>query len=88
MKSIIEELWYGNISPLESDVLNTPQLKELLGYICRHYKELEQTLSDEQKAVFEKLMDNRGEYSALSEAAAFVCGFKLGAQLIIEATAN
>ena len=31
MKSIINELWHGNIIPQEDSRTNSPQMKELLG---------------------------------------------------------
>ena len=37
MKSIINELWHGNIIPQEDSRTNSPQMKELLGYMSRNY---------------------------------------------------
>ena len=52
MKSIINELWHGNIIPQEDSRNNTKEMKELLSYMSRHHEDLEKTLSDEQNQVW------------------------------------
>ena len=54
MKSIINELWHGNIIPQEDSRTNSKEMKELLGYVSRHHEDLEKTFTDEQKEIFEK----------------------------------
>ncbi len=82
--NLIKELWYGNIIPQEDGIFNKPQFKELLGYTARHRVELEETLTDKQKELLEKMMDNRNEYDSLAEARVFEYGFKLGTKLMLE----
>ena len=71
MKSVITELWYGNINPQEDGIFDQPEFKELLDYTVRHYNGLVETLTDKQKEVFDKLMDNWIEFEGLAEAAVF-----------------
>ncbi|MBQ8720488.1 MAG: hypothetical protein IJY65_05590 [Clostridia bacterium] len=40
MKSTIKEPWHGNIIPQEDSRTNSKDMKELLGYMSRHNKEL------------------------------------------------
>ena len=54
MKSIINELWHGNVIPQEDSRKNTKEMKELLSYMSRHDEDLEKTFTDEQKEIFEK----------------------------------
>ena len=84
MKSIINELWCGNIMPNEDSRTNTPQMRELLGYMARHREELEKSFTDEQKEIFEKFHDCWSEYMSYAEEAVFDYGFKLGMQIAIE----
>ena len=81
--NIIEELWYGNIDPLNGGIFKSSEMKDLIGYIARHREDLEKTLTDEQKEVFEKFDDCNTELNRLSETSIFECGFKLGARLIL-----
>ena len=64
MKSMIDELWYGNVSPMDDTRNNTEEMKELMNYIARHQEELVATLTDEQKAIFEKFDDCWSESQA------------------------
>ena len=84
MKSIINELWHGNIIPQEDSRTNSLQMKELLGYMSRHHEDLEKSFSDEQKEIFEKFHDCWSEYMSLAEAAIFEYAFKLGAKFMLE----
>ena len=84
MKSIIQELWYGNVLPLEDSRYNSKEAKELMGYMARHHDDLLKTMTDEQKAIFEKFTDCWGEYEGLVEEAIFTYAFKLGMRMAIE----
>ncbi len=85
MKSIINELWHGNIVPQEDSRNNSPKMKELMEYMARHHDDLLKTMTDEQKEIFEKFHDCWSEYMSLAEAAIFEYAFKLGMQIAIEA---
>ena len=39
MKSMIDELWYGNVSPMDDTRNNTEEMKELMSYIARHQED-------------------------------------------------
>ena len=84
MKSIINELWHGNIIPQEDSRTNSKEMKELMEYMARHHDDLLKTMSDEQKEIFEKFDDCWSEYVSLAEAAIFEYAFKLGARLTLE----
>ena len=64
------------------------EINELLGYMARHQADLEATLTDKQKEVFDKLMENRIEFDRPAEAAIFEYRFKLGAKMIFEILAK
>ena len=84
MKSMIKELWHGNIIPQEDSRTNSKEMKELIGYIARHNEDLTKLLNDEQMEIFEKYQECWNEYVSLAEAAIFEYAFRLGARLIIE----
>ena len=84
MKSIIKELWRGNILPPEDARQNSPEMAQLLEYISRHNDDLLNTLTKEQKEIFEKFHDCWSEYVSLSDEALFEYAFRLGAQLAME----
>ena len=84
MRSVINELWHGNIMPQEDSRNNSPEMKELMEYMARHHDNLLKTMTDEQKEVFEKFDDCWSEYMSLAETAIFEYAFKLGARLMLE----
>ena len=84
MKSIINELWHGNVCPQTDSRNNSPEMKELMEYMARHHDSLLKTMTDEQKELFEKFDDCLSEYMSFAEAAIFEYAFKLGMQIAIE----
>ncbi len=84
MRSVINELWHGNIVPQEDSRNNSPEMKELMEYMARHHDDLLKTLNDEQKEIFEKFDDCWSEYMSLAEAAIFEYAFRIGARLAME----
>ena len=88
MKNMINELWHGNIVPQEDSRNNSPEMKELMGYMSRHHDDLLKTMTDEQREIFEKFDDCWSEYSSYAEEAIFEYAFKLGARLAMEVQAD
>ena len=84
MKSIINELWHGNINPQTDSRNNSPEMKELMEYMARHHDDLLKTMTDEQKEIFDKFEDCWGEYASYAEKAIFEYAFRLGARIAME----
>ena len=88
---IINELWYGNVSPFEQCTRGDKRLRELLKLGARNREELDGTLtrqdpSDAQRAreILEKFEDCMNEMHSITEREAFSYGFRLGVQLMAE----
>ena len=83
--NILEELWYGNIQPMElSHIENNAQYKEALQLVNRNYDRLQEGLTEKQKELLMRYAESRNEFSNITELDAFKTGFKLGAGLVIE----
>ena len=82
MRSIIEELYYGNISPSDRDIIRGGTYSHILNLMTRNEDELVQTLTQE---TFEKFKDCASELGDKNEMMSFVLGFKLGMRLAVEA---
>ncbi len=84
MRSILEELLYGNICP-NTDCRSTgKETKELMEYITDHHSALNETLTDKQKEIFEKFNDCYDELTDINEREIFVYSFRLVARIAIE----
>ena len=84
MKSILEELFYGNICPNTDCRSKDKETKELMGYIADHHSALNETLTDKQKELFEKFNDCYDELTDINEREIFVYAFRLGMRIAIE----
>ena len=84
MKSIIEELFYGNVCPNTDCRNNNEQVKQLMGYIADHHDNLSRTLTDEQKDILEKIDDCYSELTDINERDIFVYAFRLGMRIAID----
>ena len=82
---IINELWYGNVSPFEQCTRGDKRLKVLLKLVARNREELDGTLTDKQKETLEKFEDCMNEMHSITERDAFSYGFRLGVRLMSEA---
>ena len=81
---ILEELWYGNVTPSERSMDKGSPMWELGRLIVRTEEELSPLLSEKAKEVLEKLMDNQTELHSIRECEVFVRGFRLGARIMLE----
>ena len=84
MSNILEDLWYGNIIPMEDSGWKNEHEKKLCTLMSKHRDEIVDTLSDTQKELLMKYDDAVNAMYAEFEKEAFVCGFKLGCRIISE----
>ena len=84
MRSILEELFYGNICPSTDCRSRDAETKELMGSIADHHDNLHGTLTDTQKELLERFDDCYSELTDINEREIFVYAFRLGAKIAIE----
>ena len=84
MKSMIKELWYGNVCPDMECRAATSEAKELMGYVADHHDNLYSTLTEKQKEMLEKFDDCYAELTSINEREIFSYAFRLGARIAIE----
>ena len=82
--TVLEDLWYGNIRPVENFVGGNTEYKGLLRLMSKNRESLENELSPKQLELLEKYNTSVNEMNATSEVAAFQCGFSLGVQIMTE----
>ena len=88
MRSILEELFYGNICPNTDCRSHDKETKQLMGYIADHHDTLLSTLNDQQKEILEKLDDCYNELTDINEREIYTYAFKLGMMIAIEVLHN
>ena len=83
MRSILEELFYGNICPNTDCRSHDKETKQLMGYIADHHDNLFSTLNNQQKEILEKFDDCYNELTDINEREIFAYAFKLGARIML-----
>lgn len=84
MRSILEELFYGNICPNTDCRSHDKETKQLMGYIADHHDNLLSTLNEQQKEILEKFDDCYNELTDINEREIFAYAFKLGMSIAME----
>ena len=80
----LEDLWYGNIRPIENFIEGNMEYKGLLRLVSKNREVLENELSPKHLDLLEKYNLSQNEINAVSETAAFQYGFSLAARLMME----
>ncbi|WP_069997892.1 DUF6809 family protein [Cellulosilyticum sp. I15G10I2] len=84
MKTLLEELYNGNIFPDGLIISNDSAFRPLNKQISEAMEKLKNKLSENDFRDLEALLNLRSESSSMEATASFVYGFKLGATLLIE----
>ena len=83
MRSILEELFYGNICPNTDCRSHDKETKQLMGYIADHHDNLLSTLNDRQKELLEKFDDCYNELTDINERETFTYAFTLCSRIML-----
>lgn len=80
-----ENLYYGNIIPFEVSIKKGSKYDSVNKLLIRHDEALTVTLTEQQKEMFKKFKEAKMDLLNLGERDAFIRGFSLGVQIIVEA---
>ena len=84
MDSIISELYYGNICPVEQMGRLTPEVKDILKRLHENEDKLEESLNEREKILLRAIQDDRLEAACIIQEKRFREAFTLGARLMAE----
>ncbi len=88
MENLINELYYGNICPVEQMGRPTPEEREILKRIHENEEKLQATLDEQEKAILDAIKDDCLTVSASMGERRFREAFTLGARLMVEILAT
>ncbi len=83
---ILEDLYYGNVSPHERYIKQGSRVDKLVKLICKNEEDLNNSLTEKQRETFEKFKDCQGELSCITEREAFSAGFILATRIMMQVT--
>ena len=84
MGNILEEFWYGNISPQEQSKESSRAVKALIKLMGRNRDRLHESMTAEQRETLEKYDDCVNEMYGIIEQEVFKYAFRLGARIMLE----
>lgn len=82
--NILHELWYGNIYPSECPIMKDSEYAQALHKVADEKDSLLPSLSSELQKGIEKLLDVQMEAAVIAERDAFVMGFRLAVQILVD----
>ena len=82
--SILEDLYYGNVSPCDRDVRRGSKVDKLQNIVCQYEEELNGSLTQKQRETFEKFKDAYNELYCCFERNMFAQGFIIATKIMIE----
>lgn len=85
MSRVLEELWYGNITPIDRKHEKDSEFAEAVKMMGRNANTHESLIDNAAKEVFEKYREAQSDVARISECETFISGLRLGARIIIEA---
>ena len=84
MPGFIEEFYYGNIEPQETNKEFKAVLKKKLDSLTETEKELSEKLSNEEQELLERYIVENLDFLTTSVVDSFVKGFRVGAKFTLD----
>lgn len=84
MKSVINELYNSEISPVETEMPRNEKYRCAVNRVGQEIEELEELLTKEQYKKLEHMMDMNAEIFNMENRAVFAEGLRLGILLMVE----
>jgi len=84
VKSILEELYYGNIDPQSRCYRQGSHIFEVSSEMVNIEESLNDRLDGKEKEMFKRYVEAYAELMAASELDAFIVGFRLGARFAMD----
>ena len=84
MRELLEEFWYGNVTPQEQYTNHHPEVDELLRLADKNLTKLSETLTEAQKELLQKYDESIGELNSIMERELFIYAFRLGGRFMVE----
>lgn len=84
MKSVLEELYYGNIRPFANHRQVSEEKQKALQKMEDYHDRLLDSLTAEQKHLLEEYENCASEITSKTECEIFIDGFQLGMRLALE----
>ena len=84
MRKTLEDLYFGNITPNEQQMVSGSELKKAVDRVVRYESELTERLDGDGQTILTKLIRSQHEIDSITALENFILGFRLGAKIMME----
>ena len=84
MRKTVEDLYYGNITPNEQQMIPGSELKRAMDRVTKYENQLMERLEETEQDILTKLIRSQHEIDSITALENFVLGFRLGVRLMAE----
>ena len=84
MRTTLEDLYYGNITPGAQQMAPNSELKRAVDRVARFESQLTERLDEDGQTILAKLIESRDEVESITARENFILGFRLGAKITME----
>ncbi len=84
MRKILEDLYFGNITPYEKRMAANSELRRLAKRASDCKSQLAERLNEEERQLLNTLINAQQEIDSITVMENFTLGFRLGVRLMVE----
>ncbi len=84
MRKILEDLYYGNITPNEQRMTPDSELKRAVDRVAHYEGQLMEQLDETGQTILTKLIRSQHDIDSITALENFILGFRLGVRLMAE----
>lgn len=84
MRKTLEDLYYGNITPYEQQMIPGSELKRAVERVAKCEEQLMELLDEDGQHVLTRLIRSQHEINSITATNNFILGFRLGIRLMAE----
>ena len=84
MRKTLEDLYSGNITPSEQQIVPNSELKRAVDRVARFEGQLTERLDEDEQTILAKLIESQAEVESITARENFILGFRLGVRIMME----
>ena len=84
MRTILEDLYYGNITLCEQQMIPGSELKRAMDRVAKCEEQLTKLLNEEGQQTLTRFIRSQHEINSITATENFILGFRLGVRLMVE----
>ena len=84
MRTTLEDLYYGNITPCEQQMIPGSELKRAMNRVAKCEEQLTKFLNEEGQQTLTRFIRSQHEINSITATENFILGFRLGVRIMTE----